>query len=93
MAHVLIIHRVADYPAWKAVFDEAAAIRKEAGEISFQVLRRQDEPNVIVHFSRWTSTAAAREFFESERLVRIRLEAGVEAPEFLYLEELDAGVL
>ncbi len=93
MPHVLIIHEVADYPAWKAIFDSAAGIRHDAGEISFQVLRYQTDPNRIVHFSRWQSLAAAREFFESERLAQIRKQAGVKAPEFLYLDELDSGVL
>ncbi len=39
MPHVLIIHEVADYAAWKKVFDGAAGIRREAGERSYQVLR------------------------------------------------------
>jgi len=93
MAHVLIIHEVADYPAWKKVFDEAAGIRQEAGERSFQVLKYENDPNRIVHFSVWTSHADARRFFESPRLVQIRQEAGVKAPEFIYLEELEAGRL
>jgi heme-degrading monooxygenase HmoA len=93
MPHVLIIHEVADYPAWKAIFDSAAGIRHDAGEISFQVLKYENDPNRIVHFSRWRSLAAARAFFESERLVEIRRQAGVKAPEFLYLDELDSGVL
>ena len=33
----------------------------------------------------WTSVADARAFFESPRLVKIRQEAGVKAPEFIYL--------
>jgi quinol monooxygenase YgiN len=93
MSHVLIIHEVADYEAWKKVFDGAAGIRKEAGERSYQVLKFEREPNKIVHFSVWTSTADARAFFESSRLVKIRQEAGVRAPEFIYLEELEAGAL
>jgi len=93
MAHVLIIHEVADYPAWKKVFDEAAGIRQEAGERSFQVLKYENDPNWIVHFSVWTSHAEARRFFESPRMVQIRQEAGVKAPEFIYLEELEAGRL
>lgn len=93
MAHVLISHEVADYPAWKKVFDEAAGIRQEAGERSFQVLKYENDPNRIVHFSVWTSHAEARRFFESPRLVQIRQEAGVKAPEFIYLEELEAGRL
>ena len=93
MQHVLIIHEVADYPAWKSVFDGAVGIRKEAGEHSYQVLKYDAQPNKIVHFSVWTSIASAKEFFESERLVEIRKQAGVKAPEFIYLEELERGTL
>ena len=92
MQHVLIIHEVADYTAWKTVFDNAAGIRKEAGERSYQVLKYESDPNKIVHFSVWTSIAAAKAFFESERLVEIRKQAGVKAPEFIYLDELELGI-
>ena len=91
MPYVLIIHEVADYPAWKQVFDGAAGIRKEAGERSFQVLRYENDANRIVHFSAWTSIADARRFFESPRLVQIRKDAGVKAPEFIYLESIESG--
>lgn len=93
MPHVLIIHEVQDYEAWKKIFDGAAGIRREAGERSYQVLRYQGDANKIVHFSVWTSHDDARRFFESPRLVKIRTEAGVKAPEFIYLEELEAGTL
>lgn len=93
MQHVLIIHEVADYEAWKKVFDRAAGIRRDAGERTYQVLRYEGEPRKIVHFSAWTSHSAARAFFESPRLVEIRKEAGVKAPDFIYLEELESGVL
>ena len=93
MPHVLILHEVADYAAWKIIFDRAAGIRREAGERSYQVLRMENEPERIVHFSSWTSLDAARRFFESPELVRIRREAGVKAPEFFYLERLEAGTL
>ena len=93
MQHVLIIHEVADYAAWKLVFDRAAGIRHAAGERSYQVLRYEHDANRIVHFSAWTSIADARAFFESPELVRIRLEAGVKAPEFIYLDLLESGTL
>ena len=93
MQHVLIIHEVADYPAWKKVFDGAADIRREAGERSYQVLKYQNDPNRIVHFSVWTSIGDAKRFYESPQLVRIRAEAGVKSPEFIYLEQLEAGTL
>jgi quinol monooxygenase YgiN len=93
MQYVLIIHEVADYPAWKKVFDEATDIRREAGERSYQVLKYENDPNKIVHFSAWTVIADAKRFFESPKLVEIRAEAGVKSPDFIYLEQLESGTL
>lgn len=93
MEHVLIIHEVENYEAWKKIFDAAAPIRKDAGELSYQVLKLDNDANKIVHFSKWTSIANAKAFFESDRLVEIRKQAGVKAPEFIYLQLLEAGVL
>ncbi|MBK8379196.1 MAG: antibiotic biosynthesis monooxygenase [Nitrospira sp.] len=93
MPHVLIIHEVEAYPAWKAVFDGAADLRKRAGEISYQLLRYDQDANSIVHFSTWSSLENARRFFESPELVELRRAAGVKAPDFLYLQEIERGVL
>jgi quinol monooxygenase YgiN len=93
MAHVLIIHEVKSYPAWKLVFDRATDIRKAAGELNYQLLRHESDANLVVHFSAWTSLANARSFFESPQLMRIRKEAGVKAPKFLYLEQIEQGSL
>ncbi|MFE3290919.1 antibiotic biosynthesis monooxygenase [Rhodococcus sp. NPDC059234] len=91
--YVLIVHEVADYAAWKAVFDDAAPIRRAAGEIYYHLLRLALDANEVVHFSRWSSLTDARRFFESPELVRIREEAGVKAPTFRYLESLEDGLL
>ena len=93
MHHVLIIHAVKDYPAWKKVFDDAATIRKQAGEQNYHVLRYENDANKIVHFSQLKSLDSARTFFESPELVEIRRHAGVEAPEFIYLHKLEQGTL
>ncbi len=93
MPYVLIIHEVPDYAVWKAIFDKAAGIRKAAGEISYQLLKYESDADSVVHFSRWTSLDNARRFFESPELVEIRLNAGVKAPKFVYLEEIEQGVL
>ena len=88
MPHVLIIHEVEVYPVWKAIFDNAVTIRKNAGEISYQLLRYDNDANMIVHFSEWNSLDNARRFFESPELVEIRKQAGVKAPDFHYLQTL-----
>ncbi|MEQ6341110.1 MAG: antibiotic biosynthesis monooxygenase [Gammaproteobacteria bacterium] len=93
MQYVLIIHEVENYQAWKQVFDQAAAMRKDAGEISYQLLRYDNDANNIVHFSQWSSLEGARRFFESPELVEIRKKAGVKAPDFIYLQALEHGVL
>jgi quinol monooxygenase YgiN len=93
MPHVLIIHEVETYPAWKAVFDQAADIRKRAGEISYQLLRYDTDANTVVHFSEWSSLDNARRFFESPEVVEIRRTAGVKSPEFIYLQEIERRVL
>jgi quinol monooxygenase YgiN len=93
MQYVLIIHEVADYAAWKQVFDNAADIRKAAGECTYQVLKYENDSNKIVHFSAWTTITAAKKFFESPQLVKIRAEAGVKSPEFIYLDQLESGTL
>jgi heme-degrading monooxygenase HmoA len=93
MQYVLIIHEVEAYLAWKVIFDQAADIRKTAGEISYQLLRYDNDANNIVHFSEWVSLDQARRFFESSELVEIRKKAGVKAPNFIYLHEIERGVL
>jgi len=93
MPHVLIIHEVEAYPAWKVVFDQAADLRKRAGEISYQLLRYDNDADRIVHFSAWSSLDEARRFFESPELVELRRTAGVKAPTFLYLREIEQGIL
>jgi quinol monooxygenase YgiN len=93
MQYVLIIHEVEDYNSWKQIFDDAAEIRREAGERTYQVLRYENNPDRIVHFSAWTSIEDAKQFFESPLLVQIRAKAGVKSPDFIYLEQLESGVL
>jgi quinol monooxygenase YgiN len=93
MQFVLIIHEVEDYAAWKKIFDAAADLRREAGERWYQVLQDAQDPNKVVHFSSWVSLKDAQKFFESPELVKIRAEAGVKSPEFIYLNQMEAGTL
>lgn len=90
---VLIIHEVEDYAQWKAIFDDAAVMRRRAGEIEYQLLAFEADQRRVVHFSRWSSLDAARAFFESPELVEIRRVAGMRAPEFLYLNQIETAQL
>jgi len=93
LPYVLIIHEVDDYSTWKQGFDKARDLRKMADEIEFQILKYENEPNKIVHFSQWSSLNRAKEFFESEKVKLIRKGLGVKTPEFIYLNELENGIL
>jgi quinol monooxygenase YgiN len=93
MQYVLIIHEVEDYESWKKIFDDASDIRREAGERTYQVLKYENNPNKVVHFSSWTSIDDAKGFFESPKLVSIRTEAGVKSPDFIYLDQVESGTL
>lgn len=93
MAYVLITHEVDDYAVWKKGFDQSGDLRKFSGETEYQVLRYEDEPNKIVHFSKWLSLDQAKVFFESDKVKEIRNELGVKDPEFVYLDELENGTL
>ena len=90
---VLIIHDVVDYTAWKRVYDAVAMMRKAAGEQTYQVLRFESDANRIVHFSTWSTHEDAKRFFQSPELETIRQQAGVKSPDFIYLNQLEAGVL
>jgi quinol monooxygenase YgiN len=93
LKYVLIIHEVKDYQVWKKIFDQASNIRKEAGEISYQLLKYDEDANKIIHFSVWNCLNNAKQFFESPKLVQIRIDAGVKSPVFIYLEEIEKGML
>jgi len=93
MKFVLIIHEVEDYSLWKVMFDNASGIRKQAGELSYQLMKFESHSNKIVHLSVWTSHKQAKDFFESSLLMKIRKDAGVKQPEFMYLEQLESAIL
>ena len=93
MIHLLIVHKVENYADWKKIFDDATVIRKAAGEISYQVFKYDDDANKTVHLSIWDDKQNAERFFNSPQLVKIRADAGVKSPEFIYLDLLEAGVL
>lgn len=53
MAIALILHRVADYDAWRKVYDSVADTHKEGGVTKESVHRMADDPDnvlVIHHF-------------------------------------------
>ena len=77
---VLVAHRVADYDAWKKVFDDHLPARKEAGCLGHHINRGADDPNMVYVYCPATDAGKARAFLDSADLVEVMKNAGVEGP-------------
>ena len=94
MVHVAVQHKVEDYKAWKAVFDNFSPTRKSGGERSYTLWRAAEDPNDISVLFEWDTLENARTFMKSTELKNAMQKAGVkEQPRIQYLNELDHGTL
>lgn len=80
MITVLIHHEVADYLAWKAVFDSALNWRHANGERNCRIFRSTANVNELTLFFEWESLEAARAFIASGELKSKMSNAGVKEP-------------
>lgn len=80
MINVLIHHEVADYAAWKTVFDSNLAWRHKHGEHSCRIFRSAGNVNDLTLFFEWDSLDSARAFLASEELKAKMAHAGVKGP-------------
>jgi len=80
MINVLIHHEVADYTAWKALFDSAFDWRRKNGECSYRIFRGAGNVNDLTLFFEWESLEKARAFIASEELKAKMASAGVKGP-------------
>ncbi len=80
MINVLIHHEVADYLAWKAVFDSAFDWRRKHGERSCRIFRSAGNVNDLTLFFEWESMETARSFIASDELKAKMASAGVKQP-------------
>jgi hypothetical protein len=91
MINVLIHHEVADYAAWKALFDSAFDWRHKNGERSCRIFRSAGNVNALTLFFEWESLEKAREFIASEELKTRMASAGVKgAPRVDFLTEVQS---
>ncbi|MGH2369403.1 MAG: cyclase, partial [Chloroflexota bacterium] len=65
MPSLLIRHHVADYPAWKAVFDEHAPTRRANGSRGGWLFRDAVDPNEVLVLLAWDDLDRARLFVDS----------------------------
>ena len=88
MPHMMIHHQVADYDAWKPIFDEYDATRRARGGGDYMLFRGADNPNEVVIVFEWDSVENARAFSESDVLREAMQQAGVTGPPtVVYMEQ------
>jgi hypothetical protein len=80
MITVLIHHEVADYSAWKAVFNSAFEWRRKHGERKCRIFRSAGNVNDLTLFLEWESLDSARAFIASDELKARMANAGVKEP-------------
>jgi len=88
MVHVLVRHKVADYPKWKEAFDSHLSVRKRAGEMGCHLFHNAEDHCDIFLLLDWQSADEARKFMTSDELRSTMAKAGVVGtPEVQYLED------
>jgi len=89
MIYLLVHHEVADYPAWKSVFDSSLDWRTHNGEHSCRIFRGVQNPNELTLLCEWENLEKARAFITSDELKNRMAKAGVKAPpQVQYLTEM-----
>ena len=91
----VVRHEVADFDAWKKVYDSFAPVQAEHGVRAHQVLRSIENPNDVTVTHTFESREAARDFFAMPELKDAMSEAGAKADsvEICYFEEVESGAL
>jgi heme-degrading monooxygenase HmoA len=90
MPSLLIRHHVADYPAWKAVFDEHDLTRRANGAQGSRLFRNAANPNEVVLLLAWDDLERARLFVDSDDLREAMAQSGVtDRPDIWFLEDVD----
>jgi hypothetical protein len=91
----VVRHRVADFDAWKQVYDDFAPVQAEHGVRAHQVLRSIENPNDIVVTHTFDSPDTARAFFAMTELKDAMSEGGVDADsvEISYFDEVESAAL
>ena len=76
----VVTHDVADYAAWKRVFDEHASARRKAGIVATHINRHADDPNRLSVYLAGNDAAALDAFLSSNELMATMRDAGVKGP-------------
>lgn len=90
MATLLIRHKIADFGAWKSVFDEHQGTRAANGSIGGRVFVSHADPAEVLVLLEWDALERAELFALSADLNDAFVSAGVvDHPDIWMLKEVD----
>jgi hypothetical protein len=88
VATTFVAHRVADYDAWRVVYDSVADLQRESGVTDEAVYQAEGDPTYVLVMHRFATGEEAHAFFDNPDLREKMIEGGVD-PETLRLEFYD----
>jgi hypothetical protein len=74
----VVLHRVADYDAWREVYDSVADLQKAGGVTAEEVHRSPDDPNNVLVLHWFDDVATAQAFFSNPELLAAMERGGVQ---------------
>jgi hypothetical protein len=87
LKYMLVRHKVADFDAWKKVFDSHADAQRESGMALERLMRNTEDPNEIFLLLTVTDSEAAHAFVNSPDAEKGAEAAGVlDEPDCWYLD-------
>jgi len=88
MATMIVKHKVADYGAWKKVFDEMKPERDINGWIGHEIFRDAADKSTVIIVNRVKDIEGAKAHGQSPALKEAMQRAGViSVPEITYLQD------
>lgn len=91
----LVHHKVADYDAWRRVYDGVRDVQKAGGVKYERVFRAADDPSTVVVVHHFEDRASAEAFFAQDELKGAMEQAGVDLGSFRieYLDDMGGSQL
>lgn len=81
----VVTHEVADYAAWKQLFDADAPRRRAAGIIAAHINRHADNPNLLSVYLGARDAGKLGAFLHDDELKAVMAKAGVKGPPHIAL--------
>lgn len=88
MATLFVRHQVADFDAWKKVYDEFDAERRTMGVTSHGVYQLDGNPNDVTVYHEFDSMDAAKAFVADPRLRNAMEHAGVQGQPDIWITQM-----